>query len=268
MSTQGTTARRAFAETVAREAAALARGYFENRDRLATKMKGFQDFLTVADGEVEALLRRRVADAFPGDGFLGEEGGGGAAERLWVVDPIDGTANFARGEPHWCISIGYLEHGRPVLGLIEVPILGETFAAVAGAGATRNGKPIRVAATGEMRAAAVEIGWSARRPLAGYVDLVRKVMEQGASAKRSASGALGICWAACGRTDGYLELHINSWDVAAGLVIASEAGAVVNDFFAGSGLAEGNPVLCATPALAEALAAAMGLAPASLVRPH
>jgi myo-inositol-1(or 4)-monophosphatase len=84
-------------------------------------------------------------------------------------------------------------------------------------------------------------------------------MGLGASVKRSASGALGMCWAACGRTDGYLEHHINSWDVAAGLVIAQEGGCVVNDFFAGNGVEKGNPILCAVPALALPLARLMSM---------
>jgi myo-inositol-1(or 4)-monophosphatase len=119
-----------------------------------------------------------------------------------------------------------------------------------------------------MRTATVEIGWSPRRPAATYLDLVGQTMALGANVKRSASGALGMCWMACGRTDAYLELHINSWDVAAGLVIAREAGAVVNDFFAGDGLTHGNPILAATPALAAPLAQAMRLDPGSLQRRH
>jgi myo-inositol-1(or 4)-monophosphatase len=237
----------------------LALGHFRDRDRLGTTMKGFQDFLTVADGEVEALLRRRVAEAFPGDGFLGEEDGGAQAERLWVVDPIDGTANFARGEPHWGISIGFLQGGQPQLGVVAVPVLEELFAGMHGEGAALNGRPIRVAGTTDFALAAVEIGWSPRRPTVAYIELIARIMGHGAMMKRGASGALGLCWTACGRTDAYLELHINSWDVAAGLVIAMEAGAVVNDFFAGEGLTEGNSVLAATPALAGALADAMGL---------
>ncbi|KAB2851043.1 MAG: inositol monophosphatase [Hyphomicrobiaceae bacterium] len=257
--------RKAFAEAVAREAAALALDYYQNRDRLQTKLKGFQDFLTVADGEVEALLRRRVADAFPGDGFLGEEGGGEGAERLWIVDPIDGTANFARGDLHWCISIGYAERNRPVLGVVAAPSLGETFSAGQGGGATLNGKPITVAPTAEMRSATIEIGWSARLPAKSYLDLVARVMSLGAAPKRSASGALGMCWTAAGRTDAYLEMHINSWDVAAGTVIAREAGALVNEFFSGDGLRKGNPILVATPTLAGPLADAMGLSRSDLV---
>lgn len=253
MPTDGIAARRSFAETVVREARDLALEYFGDRGRLQTSMKGFQDFLTAADGAVEALIRARVAEAFPDDGFLGEEGGGGASDRLWIVDPIDGTANFARGEPYWCISIGFLSRSTPMIGVIDVPMLGETFAATRGGGAFRNGRQIRVADTPSFETASIEIGWSPRRPAEHYIELIREVMQRGASVKRSASGALGMCWTACGRTDAYLELHINSWDVAAGLVIAREAGAVVSDFFTAEGLTEGNPIVCATPAIAPVL---------------
>jgi myo-inositol-1(or 4)-monophosphatase len=255
------------AAALANEAAALASSYFQDRARMGTKMKGFQDFVTEADGAVEDLLRRRIAETFPADGFLGEEGGGSNSDNLWIVDPIDGTANFARGEPHWAVSIGFVRQGVPEIGVLAMPTLNELFAARRGHGATRNGEPIRVSGIDDMRTAAVEIGWSARRSTASYIGLVAKVMEMGATVKRSASGALGMAWAACGRVDAYLELHINSWDVAAGIVLAREAGAVVNDFFRDDWLDDGNPILVATPALADTLADAMALERRQLLRP-
>jgi myo-inositol-1(or 4)-monophosphatase len=255
------------AAALANEAAALASSYFQDRARMGTKMKGFQDFVTEADGAVEDLLRRRIAENFPADGFLGEEGGGSNSDNLWIVDPIDGTANFARGEPHWAVSIGFVRQGVPEIGVLAMPTLNELFAARRGHGATRNGEPIRVSGIGDMRTAAVEIGWSARRSTASYIGLVAKVMDMGATVKRSASGALGMAWAACGRVDAYLELHINSWDVAAGIVLAREAGAVVNDFFRDDWLDGGNSILVATPALADTLADAMALERGQLLRP-
>jgi myo-inositol-1(or 4)-monophosphatase len=255
------------AAALANEAAALASSYFQDRARMGTKMKGFQDFVTEADGAVEDLLRRRIAETFPADGFLGEEGGGSNSDNLWIVDPIDGTANFARGEPHWAVSIGFVRQGVPEIGVLAMPTLNELFAARRGHGATRNGEPIRVSGIDDMRTAAVEIGWSARRSTASYIGLVAKVMDMGATVKRSASGALGMAWAACGRVDAYLELHINSWDVAAGIVLAREAGAVVNDFFRDDWLDGGNSILVATPALADTLADAMALERRQLLRP-
>ncbi len=244
---------------LAQAAGALALGYFHDRASLGTTMKGTQDFLTVADGAVEALLRARIAAAFPEDRVLGEEGGGVAAERLWIIDPIDGTANFARGEPHWCISIGFLRHGIPELGAIYAPIAGELYLARRGGGATRNGRAIRVSETTDMRVATVEIGWSSRRPRTDYVATVEKAMAAGANAKRSASGAMGLAYVADGRTDAYAEIHINSWDVAAGVVIVREAGGWVNDFFTGDALLAGNPILACTPGLVPAMRAATGI---------
>lgn len=245
---------------IAQELGALAMDYYTNREKLAVTMKGAQDFLTAADGAVEAQFRKRIAEIFPGDGVKGEEAGGANADHLWIIDPIDGTANFARDVPHWCISIGFLRKGVPECGVIYAPVMNEIYEAVRGGGARRNNKPIKVSGETDMARASIEIGWSSRLPFDDYVAMVRQVGAMGAGAKRSASGALGLCYAADGRTDGYLELHINSWDVAAGIVIAKEAGAVVNDFFAGDGLMSGNPILAATPALAPALSGVMGLA--------
>ncbi len=251
---------------MAAEAADLARSYFGNSDRLGVSLKGAQDWLTAADGAVEALIRKRLAERFQGDGFLGEESGGGEAERLWIVDPIDGTAGFARADIMWCVSIGYVERGRPVLGVIHAPMIGEVYAAEAGRGATRNGRPIRCATTQTLSRSTIEIGWSPRRPREAYLGLVADAMAQGASVRRSASGALGVCWAACGRTDGYLELHINSWDVAAGYVVAKEAGCTLNDFFAPGGIENGNPILFSAPPVAGALAQILSIDATSLQR--
>ncbi len=245
---------------LAREASALAMAYFTDRTKLAVSMKGEQDWLTAADGAVEKLLRRRIAAAFPGDGVMGEEMGGGDAENLWIVDPIDGTANFARGHPHWCVSIGFLHRGVPEIGVIAAPVMGETYAARRGGGATRNGAPIAVSNIDDLRRASIEIGWSARRTASDYIALVGAVMEAGAAAKRCGSGALGLAFVADGRSDGYLETHINSWDVAAGMVIVAEAGGVTSRFFTGDALTAGSPILAAPPALAQRLADLSGIA--------
>jgi myo-inositol-1(or 4)-monophosphatase len=152
---------------LAQEAGWLAMSYVNNRERMGIRMKGTQDFLTEADGAVEAMLRERLACLFPDDGFFGEEGGGEGAENLWIVDPIDGTANFARGDRQWCISIGFAHKLKPVIGVIHAPMLGETFAARSGAGATLNGQPIKVANTAHLNSAPrVHWGWLGSRQAA------------------------------------------------------------------------------------------------------
>ena len=245
---------------MARALGQTALSYFGNSAALETSMKGFQDWLTIADGTVEKEFRAMIADAFPGDAVMGEEMGGGAASSLWIIDPIDGTANFSRGERQWCISIGLVLDGVPTLGLLYSPALGEMWLARKGHGATLNGKPIRVAETSDIRRSSIEAGWSPRRPTEDYIRAVERLFAQGASVKRGASGALGLAHVANGRTDAYFESHINSWDVAAGLVIAAEAGARINPFCTGDWIGNGNPILCVTPGLAEIVARETGIA--------
>jgi myo-inositol-1(or 4)-monophosphatase len=246
---------------ITQELGYLANGYFNNQASLGTRMKGFQDYLTEADGAVEALFRQRIADAFPGDAVMGEEmGGGTSSDHLWIIDPIDGTANFARGDRQWCVSISFLAQGMPELGMIHSPALGEMFMAQRGKGATLNGKPIKVADTTDIRRSTIEFGWSSRLPAEPYLAALARLYAAGVNVKRSASGALGLAHVAMGRTDAYGELHINSWDVAAGLVIAAEAGARINDFCTGEWLTKGNPILVVTPALWDVVHEASGIA--------
>jgi myo-inositol-1(or 4)-monophosphatase len=241
------------------EVSRLALDYFNARDSLGITMKGAQDWLTVADGAVEEFLRKRLAVMFPHDAVIGEEGGGEAADAVWIIDPIDGTANFARGDRNWCVSIGLLLNGVPEIGIISAPALDEVYLARRGQGATMNGEAIKVSGATDIGKAYVEMGWSTRIPLANYLAMVERGFKAGASVKRGGSGALGICHVANGRTEAYAELHINAWDVAAGLVIASEAGADVSHFFSGEGIARGNPVLCCTPGLTGELEQITGI---------
>ena len=223
-------------------------------------LKGAQDWLTEADGAVERFLSDAMADAFPEDGFQGEEAGAARQGALrWVVDPIDGTSNYARGATRWCVSLGLLEDRTPLLGVLAAPGLGETYAACAGQGATLNGVPIRAAATADLSRAMVECGWSPRIPTPDYLAMCTRVMATGSMLRAGGSGALGLVEVAAGRIDGYVERHINLWDVAAALAVLAEAGAVTNDFLGGDGLTGGNPILAAAPGVADALRAAAAL---------
>jgi myo-inositol-1(or 4)-monophosphatase len=252
-------ARLQVASAVALEAGDLARHLFTSRKPGTFSLKGHQDFLTEADGQVERLIAGRLADAFPGDGFFGEEGGGEFRRRTWVVDPIDGTANFARGIPHFCISIALVEDGKVTVAAILDPVVAELFTAARSGGARLNGEPIQVSATTDIRQATVELGWSTRRPMAEYAAMLTRVVATGAGIMRSGSGALGLAYVAAGRTDGYAELHINAWDALAGLLLVEEAGGWTNDFLGNEGLHRGNPVLACTPSLKNTLVAAIGI---------
>jgi myo-inositol-1(or 4)-monophosphatase len=215
-------------------------------------MKGPQDWVTEADGAVEAFLSEELAAAFPGDGFQGEEGGisrGGLFR--WVVDPIDGTANFARGGARFCVSLACLEGDTPMIGVIVAPALRETIWAWHGGGAWLNGDPVHAAETTTATQAIIEVGWSRRRPIADYLKVCERVLADGAGLRHGGSAALGLADVAVGRLDGYAELHINLWDVAAALVILREAGAKVSDFLSGDGATKGNGIVACAPGLAE-----------------
>ena len=249
---------------VVREAGELALLLFSSPEAAGVKLKGKQDFVTAADGEVERMIVGRLAERFPRDAFLGEEGGAtgnnaGSGDAIWVIDPIDGTANFAYRIPHFCVSIAFVSGGETVLGAIAAPTYGELYRARLGCGASLDGRVMRVAETTDIRHAVVELGWSSRLPARAYTTLVERVLATGATFLRAGSGALGLAYVADGRTHGYCELHINSWDSLAGLLMVREAGGWTNDFLAGEGLARGNPVLACAPGLRETLVEATGV---------
>jgi myo-inositol-1(or 4)-monophosphatase len=225
-------------------------------------LKGPQDWVTEADGAVERFLSEELAAAFPSDGFQGEEGGISRGGNLrWVVDPIDGTSNYARGANRFCVSLACMEGDTPLIGVIAAPALRETVWARLGTGAWLNGQAIRASDTRLPSQAIMEVGWSRRCPNADYLKLCERVLSDGASLRHGGSGALGLVDVAIGRQDGYAELHINLWDVAAALVILREAGAKVSDFLAGHGSTQGNAIIACAPGLADAWSDLPGMPP-------
>ena len=245
---------------IARDAGKLARRHFLKREGLAVSLKGTQDYLTAADGAVERFIVQRLNKRFPRDAVLGEEGGRkGSGEALWIIDPIDGTENFAHGIGHFCVSIGLMVGGKLQLGAICAPMYGEMYLARRGHGATLNGRRMKVCKTRKLRRSVIELGWSARIAARPYTALVERVLASGATFRRAGSGALGLAYVADGRTEGYCELHINAWDVAAGILLIEEAGGWTNDFFAGDGLARGDEIIAGAPGIRDALVAVTGM---------
>ncbi len=225
----------------------------------AVTLKGRHDVVTAMDRDVERFIRAAIGARYPQDAIFGEEEGGGGGDRLWLIDPIDGTANYARGLPHYCVSIGYLERGVPTIGAIYDPSHDWLYAGARGEGAWRDGERLAVSPVADLTAATIECGWSARRTPEAYVALVARVLGAGGAFRRAGSGALGLVDVAAGRAEGYCELHINAWDCAAGIVLVREAGGFTNDFFAGDGLASGNPLIATNAALCAKLAEVIGI---------
>ena len=247
------------ASAIAREAGELQRRRFLDRDSMIFKFKGPQDYLTATDGEVEKLVRIRLLSAFPNDTVLGEEDGGQVSEHTWVVDPIDGTSNFARGIPHFCISIAFVQRGAASIGVIYAPMNDELFAASRGSGATLNGEPIHTSSTTSLDKSLLEVGRASRQPQAAYLAMLDKVMSTGAAFRGAGSGALAVANVAAGRVEACFETHMYSWDCLAGIVLVEEAGGRVNDFLARDGLLKGNPILAAAPGIAAQLSTLVGV---------
>ena len=234
------------------EAGAIALGHFRSPS-LVIEQKGLQDLVTVADREVEAFLIDGLSQAFPQDAFVGEESGNRGnfrdAPAVWVIDPIDGTSNFARGIDLWCVSVGLVVGGEVVAGLVYHPPGDELFSAFQGEGAFLNGRPIHVSSTKSLDQARIDLGFSFRRPPRLYVEVVARLLGIETEHARLGSAALGMAYVAAGRYDGYWEAHVNSWDVAGGIGLVTEAGGRTNAFLGGTGLTEGNAILASNPQL-------------------
>jgi myo-inositol-1(or 4)-monophosphatase len=252
-------ARHRAAETLAREGGLLAARYRAAPDALGVRRKGPQDIVTAADVAVEKLIVAALRAQFDGDAFVAEEGGGSAAEgaACWVIDPIDGTANFARGLPHWCVAIALVVAGRTEIGVIYEPAADMLYSARRGAGARRNGTPIRVSTTTDVDCAMIEIGYSSRTPADAFGALTSDLLRRGATLANCGSAALGLARVADGCSDGYAERHLFAWDVLAGLLLVEEAGGRASAFLEGDGLTAGNETIAATPALFATLCEVM-----------
>lgn len=249
----------ALAERVAREAGALLReGMGRSRASVETKSTG-TDVVTEMDRASEALITDRLLRARPHDGILGEEGADepGTSGVRWIVDPLDGTTNYLYGFPGFNVSIGAEVAGQSVVGVVYDVIRDELFGAVRGGGATLDGQPIHTSSATDLGQALVGTGFSyeaerRRRQAEVLVTVLPRIRD----IRRQGAAALDLCSVACGRLDAYYERGLAPWDLAAGGLIASEAGAVVTDFAGGGALA--GAVVAATPGVADALRALLG----------
>ncbi len=254
MDNQDLTARYRAGLDIVREAGAFALDYYRRRASLSIERKGLQDFVSVADKETEELIVGKLSKLFPDDSFLGEEGGiRQKGPLLWVIDPIDGTANFLRGIDHWCVSVGLIADGKAVIGFLFNPVSGEMFSAFAGGGAFLDGERIKVSGATDLAASNLGMGYAHRLPLAPYVRDMEASLRAGCDCRTFGSGALDLAFVAVGRLDATWYQHINLWDVAAGLANVAEAGGLATDFMAGNPIRDGNALLVATPALFEPL---------------
>lgn len=220
-----------FAIDLGRRAGALLR---DGLDRQRTiRLKGAFDLVTDMDRASEDLIISAIAAEFPSHAILAEESGAiGAAEYTWLIDPLDGTNNYAHGYPYFCVSLGLWQGQAPLLGVIYNPLLDELFSAEAGGGAQRNGQPIHVSDAATLGAALISTGFPYE--YAGMPDNnlreFDRIQARCQGVRRGGAAALDLAYVAMGRLDAHWELHLKPWDTGAAALLVLEAGGRLSDW--------------------------------------
>jgi myo-inositol-1(or 4)-monophosphatase len=225
---------RTVAVAAAQQAGTIIADAYQTDFRVDYKEGTLTNLVTEVDRRSEAAIVDIIRAAFPDHRILAEEGGEGstrASPYRWLVDPLDGTTNFAHGFPAFCVSIGLEENGRVVLGIVYDPLRRELFEAEVGKGAFLNGQPIHVSRTATLDRALLVTGFAYdRETRRRNVDHFARFVLGTQGIRRTGTAALDLCYVASGRIDGFWELKLNPWDIAAGSLVVTEAGGRISDF--------------------------------------
>lgn len=243
------------ASRIARDAGALALERFADISGLVVDQKGTQDLVSDADREVEQFIRNEIARHFVADAIVGEEFDhrSGTSGFTWVIDPIDGTANYVNGIPTWCVVLAIIHEAETRIGTIYDPNSGELFSAVKNSGATLNGKPIQVSQSPGVHDGSLGVGVNNRTVQTSMVRFLETLTAENGVFFRNASGALMLAYVASGRLIGYCETHMNAWDCLAGLLLIEEAGGLIEQRDAGKVIEHGTRVIAGTKSNFETL---------------
>ena len=220
-------------ETIVRQAGAIALRYFNDLEHLAVNHKSARDLVTVADVEVEKFLFAALAEQCPEYGFWGEESGQTANQgSRWIVDPIDGTHSFSKGQYFWGISVALEIEGEIEMAAVYAPALDDYYAAQKSQGAFKNGRAIRVSKETDLGSSMISTGFACLRSYLENNNLARfcRIAAVTTGQRRFGSAALDLCLVADGQVDAFWEQELNLYDVAAGALICLEAGGTVTDF--------------------------------------
>ncbi len=247
-----------FVQSVAREAGALLLDYFGGLGSGDIAYKDIKDPVTAADRASQALIIERLQDRFPGDRIVAEEEGGvlGEGEAVWYIDPLDGTTNFVHGFPFFSVSIARVRGERIELGVVYNPVSDDLFAAESGGGAFRNGEPMSVSDVSDPLRALVATGFACVRSnrVPDTVPFFDGIVREVQGIRRPGSAALDLAFTASGVFDGFWELNLNRWDLAAGLLLVQEAGGKMSDFAGGNEIFSRREVIAGNPAIHAYLA--------------
>lgn len=253
------------ATEAARRGAKILLKYWEHLDKDDADLKARNDWVSKADRESEDAIVAFIREQCPGDGFLGEESGrstgaGQASGRTWIIDPLDGTSNYLQHFPIWSISIALRQGEETIAGLIYEPLRDLFFTAARGAGAFRNGERMRVSSHAALEGSFLATGFPfrAQEYVESYVSIFTDIIRVSKGVRRAGSAALDLAYTAAGVFDGFFEMHLAPWDVAAGALLVQEAGGVVTDFSGGQRWLERGNILGATPRVHEELLRVIG----------
>jgi myo-inositol-1(or 4)-monophosphatase len=226
-------------------------------ETLEVAEKGHNDFVTRVDQLAEAAIIEVIRDHYPDHSILAEESGASGDHAVqWIIDPLDGTTNYMHGFPVFSVSIGVMEDGELQHGVVYDPMRQEIFSATRGQGAQLDGRRIRVSKQTTLRGALIATGFPYRMTEAhmdAYLKMLRQVMIETAGVRRPGSAALDLCYLAAGRVDGFWELGLSKWDIAAGALIIREAGGRISDFRGTDNFLESGNVVGGTPKVYAAL---------------
>jgi len=222
-------------------------------DLLTVTAKGPKDFVSEVDRAAEAAIVETIHSVYPEHAILAEEGTGRGrnpdAEYLWIIDPLDGTTNFLHGFPQYCVSIALAHKGVVTQGVIFDPIRNDLFTATRGRGAFLNDRRIRVSRRAHLRDCLIGTGFPFRDGsyLDTYLQMMKVMIQQTAGLRRPGAAALDLAYVAAGFYDGFFEIGLNAWDVAAGSLLVLEAGGLIGDFAGEGDYLHGGQVIAATP---------------------
>jgi myo-inositol-1(or 4)-monophosphatase len=226
-------------------------------DKLTIRRKRQNDFVSEVDHAAEDAIISILREAYPDHGILAEESGprDADAEYVWVIDPLDGTTNFLHGFPQYCVSIGLLHKGKPTQAVVYDPNRNELFTASKGVGAYLNDRRIRVSATDKLEDALMGTGFPFREVghLDDYLRMFKNVTMATSGIRRPGAAALDLAWVACGRIDGFWEIGLSPWDMAAGALLVREAGGLIGDLDGNEGFMDSGRVVATNSKLFSAL---------------
>lgn len=249
----------------ARKGAEVLEKSTQHRDVLKIEEKAKNDYVTELDKAVETEVLYHLRKAYPDHGFIGEESGvfPGESEYQWFIDPIDGTTNFIYGIPHFAISIGCFYKGKPQHAVILDPGKQEEFTASRGQGAKLNDRRIRVSErkglSGALIATGIPFNGTTMNYIKPYLNSMHEILQQESSGiRRMGAASLDLAYVAAGRLDGYWEMSLKPWDMAAGLLLLQEAGGLISDFTGGNHMMENGNIVCGNPRVFKSLLSIVG----------